>query len=699
MSTSPIATRLEQGCAVITANNPPVNALGHAVRAGLMAALRSALADPAVSSVVITCAGRTFFAGADIREFGKPSQPPHLGKVLDLIEQADKPIVAAIHGTALGGGMELALACHARVIEATAKVGLPEVKLGLIPGAGGTQRTPRLIGLMAALDLVTSGRHVGAAEAKELGLVDHVVAADLEREAIDYARSLVGKPLRRTGELSIPACDQAAFDQAAMRIIGRARGQLSPRIAIEAVRSSATAPFRGGLMAERLLFQELVRSDQSRALRHAFFAEREVQRAPQLASATPRSLSRVGVIGAGTMGAGIAMALLDGGLMVTVVENDADAAARGRERIDGLMARALRSGRLSEAGRDERLKRLTVTDDFHQLQAMDLVIEAAFEDMAVKKEIFARLADVTPKGTVLATNTSYLDINEIARAAAGREADVIGLHFFSPANIMRLVEVVGPASADKDAVATGFALARRLGKLPVLCGVCEGFVGNRILAQWRQIAEFALEDGALPEEVDAALEAYGLAMGPFAVADLAGLDIAASRRRRLAGTRNPEARYSGAIPDKLVELGRLGQKTGAGFYRYENGARRSDPEVHAIIRSFWPHTGMSDTLFDGELLQRRIRAVMVNEGAKILAEGIVARPLDIDLVLIHGYGFPAWRGGPMFEADAIGLPQILADMEEVHARFGAGWEPAPLLKELARTNGRFADLGDGSSPS
>jgi len=691
---TPVTLVRDGNVALVLTDNPPVNALSQAVRAGLAACIAQALADPAVAAIVIACEGRTFFAGADIREFGKPMAPPLLPAMLAEIEAADKPVVAAIHGTALGGGFEVALACHARIMAPGAVIGLPEVKLGIVPGAGGTQRTPRLAGVAAAIDLVTSGRQVKAAEAVRLGLADAVAEGDLRTAAVAHARSLIGHPPRRTGALPVPPFDPAAIDKAMTAVKARARGQMSPVRAAEAVVAAATLPFEAGLAMERATFLDLVGSDQAKALRHAFFAEREVQRVPHLDGVAARPVTQVGVIGAGTMGAGIAVAVADAGLPVTVVETSPAAAEAGQARIAALYDRALASGRIDAAGRDRRLALLTVTDAFAALADCDLVIEAAFEDMAVKRDLFARLAATARPGTVLASNTSYLDIDAIAQAS-GRPADVIGLHFFSPANVMRLVEVVEGAASAPDAVATGIALGRRLGKIPVTCGVCDGFIGNRILSVWRQQTDFALEDGALPQQIDAALEAFGFAMGPFAVSDLAGLDIGWSRRKRLAATRDPARRYAGTLADRLCEQGRFGQKTGSGWYRYEAGKRTVDPAVTAMIEAFWRERGVVPGIFDGEALARRVHAAMVNEGAKILAEGIAARALDIDIVKIHGYGYPAWRGGPMFEADARGLDAVLAEVQAIAASSGPGWEPAPLLVELVRDGRRFADLPAG----
>jgi 3-hydroxyacyl-CoA dehydrogenase len=680
----------DNGIGFVLIDNPPVNASSQAVRAGLMASMDEAFDDPAITAIVLACEGRTFMAGADIREFGKPPLSPLLTDVVNLIENGAKPVVAAIHGTALGGGFELALACHARVMARQAKIGLPEVKLGLLPGAGGTQRTPRLAGMLAALDLVTTGRPVRAEEAHKLGLADIVTDGDLHRVAAEHARSLVGRPLRRTGALPVPAFDATTFEKARAAVAAKARGQISPLKAAEAVALAATLPLAEGMARERAMFLDLVPTPQARALRHVFFAEREVARVPRLKDVAPRPFETIGMIGAGTMGAGIAVSFLDARRKVIVVENSMDSAAAGRARIAALYDRAIKSGRMSEAQKAERLSLLTIAARFDALAECDLIVEAIFEDMAVKKDVFARLGPIAKAGAVLATNTSYLDINEIANAS-GRAADVIGLHFFSPANVMKLVEVVETGTSAPDAVVTGMAVAQALGKIGVGCGVCDGFIGNRIMSAWRYQTDSALEDGAFPHEIDAALEAFGLPMGPFAVGDLSGLDISRARRKRLEPTRDPRLRYVNTLADRLCDMGRLGQKTGGGWYRYDGNKRQIDPEVIAMIEAYWKEKGTRRTPLDGNALVRRVRAVMVNEGAKILAEGIAARPLDIDIVKINGYGYPAWRGGPMFEADEIGTSRVLEDMKDVHLRSGFGSEPASLLVELAARDGKFQD--------
>ncbi len=682
--------------ALILIDNPPVNAASQAVRRGLASAIEAAGADPAVEGIVIACEGRTFVAGADIKEFGKPPLPPALTEVLAIIEGSEKPVVAAVHGTALGGGFELALACHARVLDAQASVGLPEVKLGLIPGAGGTQRLPRLIGMRAAIEMAASGRQVKAQEALALGIADQIAVGDLRERALALARASVGRPIRRLGQTLPPPFDRAEIDAALAAIEAKSRGQTSPLVAARTVRLAAELPFAEAMACERAAFIECLQSDQSKALRYVFAAEREAPRAPQLEGVAPRRIETVGVIGAGTMGAGISVAFADAGFRVAVVETSEAAVQAGRQRIAAPWDRQLKSGRLGAEERQARGARVEVTSDFSTLAPCDLVVEAAFEDMAVKQEIFARLGPIAKRGAILATNTSYLDVGAIG-AASGRPADVIGLHFFSPANVMRLVEVVEAPASGKDAVAAGVAVARKLGKIAVVCGVCDGFIGNRILAHWRPIVDMMVEDGATPQGADAALERFGFAMGPYAVGDLAGLDIGWARRKRLAPALDSNKRYAGTIADELCELGRFGQKTGAGWYSYADGKKSVDPLVTGLIERVRARKARPQRDFPDELIQRLVRAAIVNEGAKVLSDGVARRPLDIDVVLIYGYGYPAWRGGPMFEADALGLSKILADVEEAHAFAGAGYEPAPLLLELARGGRRFADLAPGEA--
>jgi 3-hydroxyacyl-CoA dehydrogenase len=678
--------------ALILIDNPPVNATSQAVRQGLAEAIAAANADAGVEAIVIACEGRTFVAGADIREFGKPPLPPALPDVLAIVEASAKPVVAAVHGTALGGGFELALACHARVLDPQAIVGLPEVKLGLIPGAGGTQRLPRLIGMRAAIEIAASGRHVKAEEAAALGIADVVAAGDLREAALGVAREAIGRPIRRLGAEPVAPFDAAEIDAATKAIAQKARGQSSPLVAAQIVRLAAELPFAEGMARERAAFIACLRSDQSRAMRYVFAAEREAPRAPQLEGVAPRKVERVGIIGAGTMGAGIAVAFADAGFRVCVVETSEAAAEAGRKRIAAPWDRQLKSGRLTAEQHAGRAANVDVGADFAALADCDLVVEAAFEDMAVKRDIFVRLGALAKPGAVLATNTSYLDVGAVG-AASGRPGDVIGMHFFSPANVMRLVEVVEAPGSARDAVATGVAVAKKLGKIAVVCGVCDGFIGNRILAHWRPILDMMVEDGASPQDIDAALEDFGFPMGPYAVGDLAGLDIGWAQRKRLAPTRDPARRYAATIADELCALGRFGQKTGAGWYSYSGGKRAVDPLVEGLIEKVRAQKHRPQRAFPAEMIHRFVRAAIANEGAKVLADGIARRPLDIDVTLINGYGYPAWRGGPMFEADALGLARVLADIEEAHAFAGAGYEPAELVMTLAREGRRFADLG------
>ena len=705
MDSSPhlVTVRRRGRVCLILINNPPVNAASHAVRSGVQRALMAAEADADVTAIIILCEGRTFVAGADIREFGQPPGEPSLPALCQEIEACTKPVIAAIHGTALGGGCEIALACHGRIADAGAKLGLPEVKLGLIPGAGGTQRLPRLIGMATAIEMVATGRMMGAAEALERGLIDVITEGDLAADATSFAERLAsGKagaqgvaaqplslslPLRRTGALPVPAYDEPAMAAQIEQIERKARGQLSPGVGARAVLAAATLDLPAGLAHERAAFAGLMASEQSAALRHVFFAERAAARVPALEGATPRPVSIVGVAGAGIMGAGIAVVLAEAGYRVIVAERTEKAAEAGRSRIAALHQRGVETGRITREVAAARMAATEVGHDITAFAPCDLVIEAVYDDLAVKQELFAALSGVVRPDAVLATNTSYLDPNLIGAAASHPER-VVGLHFFSPANVMRLVEIVATGRTATDVFATAFAVSKRLGKLAVLAGSCDGFIGNRIFSSYRKQCEYMLEDGALPHEIDAAMEAFGLPMGPFAVFDLAGLDIAWARRKRLAATRDPAERYV-RIADQLCELGRFGQKSGAGWYVYENGKRRPDAGVTSIIEAEARRGGVQRRSIGAEEIRTRIIAAMVNEGARILGEGMAQRASDIDLVFINGYGWPAWRGGPMFQADRMSLGIILAEVERMQARDGAGWEPAPLLVEMVRSKQLF----------
>jgi 3-hydroxyacyl-CoA dehydrogenase len=670
--------------AVIVIDNPPVNALSQAVRQGLMEAVATIEGDSSVTAAIITGAGRLFSAGSDIREFDAPPLTPDVLEVCAAIEGSAKPVVAAIRGTALGGGLELAMACHARLFAHGASAGLPEVRLGLI---GGTQRLPRLVDATAALEMIVSGRSVSAARARALGLADAVAPAEGLREAaVVQARRLAREGVRRTGALPVRLADRAAFDAAAAKARARARGQHSIEAAVEAVASALEVPFEEGLAHEHARFMELRRSVQARALRHLFFAERAAGSPRQLA-AEPRPVETVGILGAGTMGAGIAAICIAAGFRAILAEPSAEARERAKGRIAAHLDSQVAAGELLPEDAEARRVALLIANDAAALAAADLVIEAVSEDMEVKQAALRELGRLLRPGAVIASNTSYLDLVLLAEAA-GRPQDAIGLHFFAPPERMRLVELVRHDRAAPDALATGLALARRLGKLPVVVGASEGFVGNRILAMWRREMEYALEDGALPHEVDAALEAYGFPMGPFAVADLSGLDIAWARRKQLAARRPPQERYL-EVADRLCEMGRLGRKTGAGWYRYEGSERRPDPEVAALIAAARAARGLTPRPVPAVEIQHRALAAIVNEAAKLLEEGVAARPGDIDLVLVHGYGFPAWRGGPLYAADRIGAAAILAEVEKLHAANGPGFEPAPLLRRLAAAGEGF----------
>ncbi len=641
-----ISATLTDEVLVVTIDNAPVNALSADVRAGLMAAFEHAEKDGNVAAVVLTGAGNSFIGGADIKEFGKPPVEPLLPDVIARIEIFAKPVIAAINGAALGGGLEVALACHRRLAASAAKLGLPEVKLGIVPGAGGTQRLPRLTGIAGAIDMIANGRIMSAAEARKFGIVDEVAKGELIPEAIADAKSAIAAPIRRTRSLTVQPEAPEAIDRAAADALRKARGQRAPAEAVRLVRLAATASLSDGLAEERRTFIALRDSEEAAALRHVFFAERAAGKVDGLDAVTPRRIETVGIVGTGLMGSGIAVSALNGGYRVIGVEQTGEAAEKGRERITGLIDKAVQSGRLDAAGRDDRLSRLTVTAQMQELAKADIVIEAVFDDLAVKTELFQRLDDIVRADTILATNTSYLDPDTIA-AATRLPARVVGLHFFSPANIMRLLEVVNCKETAPDVLATALALAKRLGKLPIVSGVTEGFIGNRIFSAYRREAEYMLEDGASPQEIDAALEAYGFPMGPFAVFDMAGLEIAWARRKRQAATRDPNERYV-VIADRLCEAGRFGQKSGRGWYAYPDGKRTVDPAVTAMIEAARVEKGITRKHFTAEEIVARLLKAMVAEGEKLLSEGIAARASDIDLVMINGYGFPASKGGPMF---------------------------------------------------
>ena len=687
---------IDGGVAVLTLSNPPVNALGADLRAALDAALARAIGDGSVRAIVLAAEGKVFVGGADISEFGKPQRDPILPQVLERIDASPKPIVAAINGAALGGGLELALACHARVAAPSAKLGLPEIRLGIIPGAGGTQRLPRLIGPALAFGMMASGAPVGAEKAVALGFCDALADGDLvaaaKIRALDLAACLEagddgGLPRARDRMDHMGPEARALFERKAEAALTRDPDAPNLAALADAVRAGFDLPFDAALAVERARFRDLVADPRSKALRHAFFAERAAARVPGLSRDTPRrTIATAAVVGAGTMGGGIAMCFSNAGIPVTVIETEAGALARGLERVRGLYAGSAERGSITEAQRDARIGRITGAVGLAHAGTADIVVEAAFEDMGVKRGIFSELDRIAKPGAILATNTSYLDVNAIA-AATGRPQDVLGLHFFSPANVMRLVEVVRAEKVAPEVLATALDLTKRLDKLAVTVGVCFGFVGNRILERRSRAAERLLLEGALPHAVDAAVTAFGFRMGPFAMSDLAGLDIG-WRARKAFGGRAP-------VADALAEMGRFGQKTGRGFFVYPDGARTGtrDPEVEALIENTAAEHGIARRSFTSEEIIARLMYPMVNEGARILSEKIAARPGDIDTIWINGYNWPAWRGGPMHWADDVGLAAIAGALARFADETGDdSQEPAPLLKKLADEGGSFAGL-------
>ncbi|WP_218239988.1 3-hydroxyacyl-CoA dehydrogenase NAD-binding domain-containing protein [Comamonas fluminis] len=688
---------------LVTVNNPPVNALGAAVRQGLVAAMEQADATASVKAVVIVGAGKAFIAGADIREFGKPPVEPFLPDVCNRIEACSKLVVAVVHGPALGGGLEIAMSAHYRLALPGAKVGLPEVSLGLIPGAGGTQRAPRLMGVKAATELMLSGQPMNAKAAQAAGLVDKLEeGSDPVTAGLAYARELLaqGGPLRRTSADQNRLLDKTAAlaDLDALRAdtAKKSRGLFSPMKIIDCVQAAVELPFAEGLKFERTQFLACIDSPQRQGLIHAFFAEKETAKIPEAKAAAPRHFAKIAVIGGGTMGAGITVSALDAGLAVTMVERDAESIARGQANVEKVYNGLIAKGRMSEEAKAAIMARYTPSTRYDDIADVDLVIEAVFEELEVKKAVFKELDRVCKPGAVLATNTSYLDIDAIA-AVTSRPQDVIGLHFFSPANIMKLLEIVVPAKVAPDVVTTAFELAKKMKKVPVRAGVCDGFIGNRILATYKQAADYLMEDGASPYEIDEAVRGFGFAMGPFQVTDLAGGDIGwATRKRRAAKALEsgaPKARYV-EIADRICENGWFGQKTGRGFYLYPQGARigQPDPEVLAIVDAERAKKGVMPRKFTAEEIMRRYMAAMVNEGAKVVGEGIALRPLDVDVTFISGYGFPRYRGGPMKWADMQGLDKVLADIEAFAKEDALFWKPAPLLQKLVAEGKNFESL-------
>jgi 3-hydroxyacyl-CoA dehydrogenase len=681
--------RTDGDVAVITIDNPPVNAMKYEVRVGLLDLVSRAIADAGISAVVIACAGRTFVAGADITEFGKPPRQPTGIAVIEAIEAGAKPVIAAMHGTPLGGGLELALGCHFRVAAPDTRLGLPEIKLGIIPGAGGTQRLPRLVGMDKAMAMILSGEPIPASEARDAGLIDEIIEGVLVAGAIGFARRAVAekRPLvlaRNRDEKLVR--ELAVFDAAAANYTKRARGQNAPVAAVAALRAAITLPVADALKRERELFLELVAGDQSKAQRHIFFAEREAAKVPDLAGVKAHDVRRAAVIGAGTMGGGIAMCFANAGIPVTVVETDAEALKRGLDVVTRNYRNTAARGGLAADEMEARIARIAGATDLAAVAEADIVVEAVFEDMGVKQDVFAELDRIVKPDAVIASNTSYLDIDALARGTARPQA-VVGMHFFSPANVMRLLEVVRGVATSPETLATAVAVGRRLSKVPAVVGVCHGFVGNRMLRLRSVEAERLLLEGALPQDVDGALTGFGFPMGPFAMSDLAGLDVG-WRMRKAQG-------LTAAIADQLCERGYYGQKTSRGFYLYEPGSRtpKPDPEVEQLIIDTAAQRGIARGALSNDEIVERLLFPMINEGARILREGIARRPGDIDVIWVYGYGFPVHRGGPMHYADGVGLPYIRNRLTAFAQKTGDdNHRPAPLLEELAAAGKGFASL-------
>jgi 3-hydroxyacyl-CoA dehydrogenase len=681
---------------IVTVDSPPVNALSAAVRGGILESVKAAIADPAIKGIVLTCGGRTFIAGADITEFGKPPKPPGLSEVLNEMENSPKPIVAAIHGTALGGGLEVALACHYRVATKDARLGLPEVKLGLLPGAGGTQRLPRAVGPELAVKMIVGGDPIAASEALKSGLIEEIIEGPASGGEA-FVRKLLAenRPLKRLrdddSKLAAAKADRSIFTSAVAAMTKKSRGLEAPFAAADAVGAAIDLPFDEGLKKEREGFLKLLTSDQSKAQRYAFFAEREAAKIAGVPDGTKsRPVERVAIIGAGTMGGGIAMSFANAGIPVTLIETGEEQLKRGM----GVMqknweATAARGGIPADAPA-KRMALINGMVGLEHVKDADLVIEAVFETMAVKKEVFGALDKHAKPGAVLASNTSYLNIDEIAKVTS-RPQDVLGMHFFSPANVMKLCEIVRAAKTAPDALVTAVNIARKIAKVPAVVGVCDGFVGNRMLAQRGKQAEKLLFEGALPQQVDAVVTKFGMPMGPFAMGDLAGLDIG-WRSRKDRGIKSE-------IADALCEAGRFGQKTGKGYYKYEAGSRAPlpDPEVETLIDATLQRLGRKRRVVSDEEILERMMYPMINEGARILEEHVAARPSDIDVIWIYGYGWPVYRGGPMFYADQVGLKHIVERLSFYAKETNdASLEPAPLLKRLADEGSTFASLAAAS---
>ena len=695
------------GIATITIDNPPVNALSPAVVDGIAQALEAFEKDASARAAVLVGAGKTFVAGADIKEFGKitagQSRGLELPAVLNRLEACSKPIVAAIHGSAFGGGLELALACHYRVAAPGSQVGQPEVKLGLIPGAGGTQRLPRLIGLQKGVEMCAEGNSIRAEEALKLGLIDRVIDGDLLAGASNFAREVAGRFVVQTRDRNVKPTPEGEVQStiAAAREAARKkqRNWIAPIAAIDAVEASTKLPFDKGLELERKLFQDCLYSDQSKALIHVFFGEREVAKVPDIPKTTPTiPVNTAAVVGAGTMGGGIAMVFANADIPVVLKETDQAALDRGLANIQKNYASSVKRGRFTQQFVDERLKLIRPTLSYEDFSQADMVIEAVFEGMALKKEVFGELDRICESGAILASNTSTLNIDEIA-SATSRPEFVIGTHFFSPANVMRLLEIVRGKETSKPVIATCMQLSKKLGKVGVLVGNCRGFVGNRMFHPYIREATFLVEEGAGVEAVDKALYDFGMAMGPLSTGDLAGLDVGWRIRKEYRHLEKPGVR-SALAADRLCELGRYGQKTGAGWFKYDESRRAiPDPEVTTLVRQWSTEAGIAQGEVSSKEIVDRCIYALVNEGARILEDGIAARAVDIDIIYINGYGFPPYRGGPMWYADTVGLKKVFERVSEFHKVHGELWAPAPLLEQLAKEDRTFAEFSQERSAS
>ena len=694
-----VKTETRGNVRIITLDNPPVNAMSIGVPGGAIAALEEANADEAIAAVVLAGGGRGIFGGADIRIQGQPwpEGEPNLRDLIAMLTKNPKPVVALLRSHALGGGLELSLGCHYRVSTPTCQMGQTEVNLGIPPGAGGTQRLPRVVGLEVAAEMVLSGKPISGEKGLEYGLIDRLVGDDFLADAAAFAAEISQKdshPANDEKRIELPSPD--FFEKLRKSWSRRSRGARAPQACIDCLEAAVELPIDEGLKREREIFQECVTSDEAKAMRAIFFAERQAARLKgDDAKVEPREVKTVSVLGSGTMGTGITIAFLDGGFPVTLLDTNEEALARAKDRIAKTYDGSIAKGRISEAQKDARLGALTTVTSLAEAAEADMIVEAVFEEMDVKKSIFTELGKLTSPGTILASNTSYLNIDEIASVTGGREADVLGMHFFSPANIMKLLEVVRADKTDPAVLQAALAIGKKLSKISVVAGVCHGFIANRTLEGYMREAQFLLEEGATPAQVDGVLTKFGMAMGPLAVADLAGLDISWAKRKAAAGTRDPNIRYS-AISDRLCENGWFGQKTGRGYYVYDPDTRRPspNPDVDEIIAAEAKASNIERREISDEEIIERCFYTVVNEGARVLAEGIAQRASDIDVAWVNGYGYPRHRGGPMHWADTLGAGKILTRIEEFHAQHDF-WEPAPLLRQLADENKTFASLSEG----